>query len=107
MNQYGGFTGVKTIQAAAALDEETGMLNLFVINADLQEEQELKVDLRAFEGWKLAEHKEMFARNETDANSFDKPDVLVPGKNADTRMENGILTAVLQKASWNVFRMKK
>ena len=40
MNQYGGFTGVKTVQAAAALQEEQGELNLFVINADLKEAQE-------------------------------------------------------------------
>ncbi len=107
MNQYGGFTGVKTVQSAAALNEETGELNIFVINADLNEEQELQIDLRAFDGWKLAEHTEMFARNEKDANSFEHPDVLVPQKNGSTRMEGGILTAVLQKASWNVFRIKK
>ena len=49
----------------------------------------------------------MFAQNEKDASSFEHPDVLVPQKNGSTRMEGGILTAVLQKASWNVFRIKK
>ena len=105
MNQYGGFTGVKTVQAAAAMDEETGELNIFVINADLNEEQELKIDLRAFEKWQLQEHTEMFAQNEKDASSFEHPDVLVPRKNGNTRIEGGILTAVLRKASWNVFRL--
>ena len=107
MNQYGGFTGVKTVQAAAALQEDEGELNVFVINADLKEAQELTVDLRAFEGWKLAEHIEMYAKDEKDANSFEHPDVLVPRKNGDSRMEKGTLSAVLQPASWNVFRVRK
>ena len=107
MNQYGGFTGVKTIQAAAALREDEGELNIFVINADLKEPQELAADLRAFEGWELKEHTEMYARSENDANSFEHPDVLVPRKNSGTRMEKGKLTAVLQPASWNVFKLYK
>ena len=107
MNQYGGFTGVKTIQAAAALQEDAGELNLFVINADLNEEQELKADLRGFTGWKLAEHLEMYADSAEDRNTFEQPDCLVPRKNPDTRLEGGILDAVLRKASWNVFRLTR
>ena len=107
MNQYGGFTGVKTVQAAAALREDEGELNIFVINADLKEPQELAADLRAFEGWELKEHTEMYARSENDANSFEHPDVLVPRKNGETRMEGGVLKAVLRPASWNVFRLRR
>ena len=107
MNQYGGFTGVRTVQAAAALQEDAGELNIFVINADLADAQELAVDLRAFEGWKLEGHTEMYAESEKDANSFEHPDVLLPRRNGDTQLEGGVLKAVLQPASWNVFRLKK
>ena len=106
MNQYGGFTGVQTIQAAAALNEAAGELTVFVINGDPAEEQELKLDVRGFEGWKLAEHIEMFAEDEHAANTWDHPDRILPRRNEDTRAEKGILTAVLKKESWNVFRFK-
>ncbi len=104
MNQYGGFTGVRTIQAAAALDEEKEELNVFVINADLCEDQELNLDVRGFEGWNFKEHIEMFAENEDDADTWEDPDRILPKKNTATKAENGILTACLRKASWNVFR---
>ncbi len=107
MNQYGGFTGVQTIQAAAALNEEAGELTVFVINADAAEEQELKLDARGFEGWQFTEHIEMFAETPDAQNTWDHPDRILPVKNPDTRAEKGILTARLKKESWNVLRFKK
>ena len=107
MNQYGGFTGVQTVQAAAALDEEAGELTVFVINADREEDQELKLDVRGFEGWRFEEHLEMYARSAEDFNSFDHPEVLVPRANGKASLEKGVLTATLRKESWNVLRFKK
>lgn len=107
MNQYGGFTGVETVQAAAALDEEAGELTVFVINADVEEEQELKLDARGFEGWKFTEHIEMYSEDPEAANSWDRPDRILPRSNTETRAEKGILTARLKKESWNVLCFKK
>lgn len=104
MNQYGGFEGVETIQSAAALDEANGALTIFVINADLEEDQLLSADMRGFAGWKLVEHLEMHAAAAGAANTWEHPDVLIPRPVNDTRFEDGILTAKLNKASWNVFR---
>jgi alpha-N-arabinofuranosidase len=103
MNQYGGFTGVETVQAAAALNEEAGELTVFVINADAEEDQELRLDARGFEGWTFEEHIEMYA--EADAsNTWDHPDRILPRTNGETRAEKGIVTARLRKESWNVLR---
>ena len=107
MNQYGGFTGVQTVQAAAALNEEAGELTVFVINADREDAQELTLDARGFEGWKLAEHLEMYSEGEDCFNSFEHPDRIVPQVNRETRAEKGMLTALLHKESWNVFRFTK
>ena len=104
MNQYGGFTGVKTIQAAAALEEAAEELTVFVINADPEEEQLLTLDLRGFEGWRLLGHLEMAAAHPDDADTWDHPDTILPRENAETRLEKGCLTACLRKESWNVFR---
>ena len=104
MNQYGGFTGADTIQAAAALNEEAGELTVFVINADLEEAQLFTIDARGFEGWRFVEHLEMHADSPDAANTFDRPDALIPHTVTDTRWDGGILSAKLEKASWNVFR---
>ncbi len=107
MNQYGGFTGVQTVQAAAALNEDAGELSVFVINADAEEEQELRLDVRGFEGWQFAEHIEMYAEEPGMMNTWDHPDRILPRKNGETRAEGGVLTAVLRKESWNVLRFSK
>ncbi len=104
MNQYGGFTGVRTIQAAAALNEEAGEMTVFVINADADEEQELKLDVRGFEGWQFLEHIEMYSEDPGARNTWDCPNRILPASNPGTRDEKGILTAVLKKESWNVLR---
>ena len=107
MNQYGGFTGVQTVQAAAALNEEAEELSVFVINADLQEDRELTLDVRGFEGWKFTEHIEMFSADAEAQNTWDRPDRILPAVNTEARAEKGVLTARLKKASWNVLRFRK
>ena len=107
MNQYGGFTGVQTIQAAAALNEAAGEMTVFVINADAEADQELTLDVRGFEGWRFAEHIEMYTNDPEARNTWDHPDRILPKRNADTKAEKGILTALLKKESWNVLRFEK
>ena len=106
MNQYGGFTGVETIQAAAALNEEAGELTVFVINGDPAEDQELTLDARGFDGWRFAEHIEMFAADDAE-NTWDHPDRILPRISRDSKAEKGLLTARLRKESWNVLRFTK
>ena len=107
MNQYGGFEGVETIQAAAALDEEKGEMHLFVINADLEEGQLLTGDLKGFGDWRLAEHTALYADHPDDRCTWEHPDGLAPRTVPGTVMDKGVLTAVLQPASWNVLRFVK
>ena len=107
MNQYGGFTGVETVQAAAALNEEAGELTVFVINADREEDQELSLDVRGFERWRFGEHLEMFQPDPEAFNTWEHPDVNVPRRNDKTKMEKGLLTAILRPESWNVLRFSR
>ena len=104
MNQYGGFTGADTVQAAAALNEEAGELTVFVINADLEEAQQFTLAVRGFEGYSFLEHLEMHANSPDAANTFDRPDTLIPRRVSDTSCDSGTVSAKLEKASWNVFR---
>ena len=98
---------VHTVQAAAALNEEAGEMTVFVINADAEEEQELTLDVRGFEGWQFVEHIEMYAEDPAAQNTWEHPDRILPCRNAETRAEKGVLTAHLKKESWNVLRFKK
>ena len=107
MNQYEGFEGAATLQAAAALDEERGLLHVYAINACLDEGQELRVDARGFEGWEYAGHTEMYAADPEAANTWDRPDAILPRENRETACEGGVLTAALAPASWNVFTFRK
>ena len=102
MNQYGGFENVDTIQAAAVLNEEQGELHLLVINADLNEDQLLTLEARAFEGYRFTEHIELFANSPDDKNTFEHPDTILPRSNTETTCDKGILTAHLHKASFNI-----
>jgi alpha-N-arabinofuranosidase len=104
MNQYGGFEGVETVQAAAAFSPETGDLTVFVLNADLQEDQLLTLNLKGFDRLSLLEHTELYSDDPDACNTFEKPDAIRPKKNMDTVLDSGVLTARLHRASWNVFR---
>ena len=106
MNQYGGFEDVETIQAAAAVRPENGELTVFVLNADLQEDQVLTLNLKGFEGLAFTEHTELYSDDPNVCNTFENPRAILPKKNQDTALESGILTAKLHKASWNVFRFR-
>ena len=90
-----------------ALDAEAGELTVFVINADAEEEQELKLDARGFEGWEFTEHIEMFSEDPEAANTWDRPDRILPRTNTETKAEKGILTARLKKESWNMLCFRK
>ena len=107
MNQYAGFENAATIQAAAAMDQAAGEAYVYVINACLDELQELTMDVRGFAGWTFSGHTEMYAENPNDANTYEHPDTILPKENHRTACENGTLRAQLAPASWNVFRFTR
>ena len=80
---------------------------VFAVNADLDEEQELTLDARGFEGWRFTEHVEMYSEDPEAKNTWDDPDRIVPRRNEETRAEKGTVHARLRKASWNVLRFEK
>ena len=107
MNQYEGFENVATIQSAAVLNQEENGLNVFVINADQEEGQELTLDVRGFEGWKFAGHTVLASEDPLARNSYEHPDVLAPVTDSGARFAKGVCTAVLPPLSWNVFRFTR
>ena len=107
MNQYGDFTGVPYVQAAAALNEEAGELTVFVANTDWQEAHQLTLDAAAFEGWQFVEHVTMFSEDPQAYNDYEHPDTIVPCAVPETGCVDGQVQAVLGPLSWNMFRFEK
>lgn len=89
------------------MDETAGEAYVYVINACLDEPQELMMDARGFAGWTFGGHTEMYAKNRNDANTYEHPDTILPQENCGTACENGMLRAQLAPASWNVFRFTR
>lgn len=107
MNQYYGFENVDYIQAAAALNEEENEMTVFVLNADAEEAQDFTLDVRGFEGWKLAEHVLMNSEDPDAANSFENQSALLPRNVVSTKCEKGIVSVALPCLSWNMFRFTR
>jgi alpha-N-arabinofuranosidase len=107
MNQYGDFTGVPYVQAAAALDEEAGSLSVFVVNADWEESHAFTLDVAAFEGWKFVEHTALYSEDPEAYNDYEHPDTLVPVAEGETACTAGRVLAELKPLSWNLFRFVK
>jgi len=106
-NQYNDFHDVPYVTSAAALNEEAGEFTVFVANGDWEEEEELTLDVKAFEGYRFVEHLTMYSDDFEAANSYENPDVIKPVLCEDTKCEDGKINVTLKKLSWNMFRFEK
>jgi len=105
--QYHAYEGVQAIDVAAVHNEESGDVNIFIVNRDIEEDIEITLDVRGFEGYKLAEHIEMYTDDLNAVNTFENPDVIKPAVNPSTKLDSGKVTANTKKLSWNVIRLVK
>lgn len=103
-SQYSTRTGINFIDTAAAYDKTSGELNVFIINRNWEDGCELELDASAFREFRFVEHIMMHSEDMSLKNSFENPNALVPQVNTDTGFANGVLTAKLNKLSWNVLR---
>lgn len=93
-----------TMTVSATFEEETGNLNVFIMNCDLQQDVEVRLDLRSFGnlkslGWIELYHEDYFA-----GNTFDKEYNVVPKEKELAPLKDGTLTIVIKRHSWNVLR---
>ena len=101
------YENVQAIEAAAVHHEDKEEAYIFLINRAVDDDIEVNLDVRGFEGYQLVEHIEMYTDDLNKENSYEHPDVIVPTNNYDTKMEKGKITAYTKKLSWNVIRLKK
>lgn len=100
------FTDVPYLDHSVVYHEENEELVIFAVNRSLEEKLLVDVDVRAFEGYTLEEHVVLVNDDLKAVNSVDVERVK-PQKYNESTLQDGKLTAVLPKASWNMIRLKK
>ena len=105
--QYDTMEGLPYIETAAALDEGTGDLNVFVINRNWEQDTALELDVSAFAGYEFAEQTQLYSDDPEAANTLENPDAIVTTVSTAASCQDGKVDTVVKKLSWNVFRFKK
>lgn len=89
--------------AAVVDDEATGRTTIFALNRHLEEDMELRVELRGLGANRCLDTAlELFHSNMKAVNTKDAPDTVVPRENTEVRVEGDTLIAWLKPGSWNV-----
>ena len=104
--QYRTHTDIDYIDTAAALNPDTRELTVFVINRDWENDRPLEIDAGAFAGARFVEHLQLYSEDVRASNTYENPNAVVPTVNTDAVFQNGRVTAVVKKLSWNVFRFQ-
>ena len=98
---------VPYLESVAVWDEENESLTLSAVNRDLKSRLPIEVDARAFPDYRVLEHIVLTHRDLKAINTQDNPANVVPASVHGVSMNDGILTAGLAPASWNVIRIGK
>lgn len=101
------FGAVSLLEAVATRDEEAGTVTIFAVNRGQDGPLPLEGDLRALEGYRVAEHLVLEHQNPKATNTADAPDTVVPHAGGDASLDGGRLTATLPALSWNVIRLER
>lgn len=98
---------ISDIESVAVYNEETEEVVVFAVNRNIEEDCELTIDMRSFSDYSLLEHIVMENDDLKATNSLLKENVFPVTKNERTTVDNGVVTSILHKASWNVIRFSK
>lgn len=100
------FTDVTDVESIAVYNEEKEEVTIFAVNRNLKEDIELTCDVRSFGDFKIIEHIVLEHDDMKIVNSA-KGEAVTPKCVDRSELEDGIITSVLGKASWNVIRLGK
>lgn len=96
------------VDCVMIMNEEEESVTIFAVNKDLEEDMEISCDMRQFADYKITEHICMTHEDLKAENTESNPDYVIPSAcSGKVKMEDGILTGVLDKKSWNVIRLHK
>ena len=80
------------------------MVTVFAVNRNMEDDVEVSVDLRPFEGAECVEH---ICYSNDDIKAFNSAkNQIVPQNCEPPKTENGTATVRMPKVSWNVLRFR-
>ncbi|MCM3111846.1 alpha-N-arabinofuranosidase [Lederbergia lenta] len=100
------YTDVPVLDTTAVYNEEKEELTIFAVNRDLEDSLLLECDIRNFEDYKVVEHIVLENDDLKKVNSA-KNQAVAPHSGGNAEIDNGLISAILPKLSWNVIRLKK
>ena len=95
------------LDSVLVMNEEEDSLTMLAVNKSLEEDMEVTCDLRQFAGYRVAEHIVMSHDDMKAVNTEEDPWQVKPVSGGISSVENGVLSAILGKHSWNVIVLKK
>lgn len=95
------------LDAVLVWNEENEELTVFAVNKSLDEDMEISCDLRQFSDYRLAEHVVLSHNNMKAVNTENCPNEVMPFAGNTVRMEEGKLSGVFGKHSWNMIRLSR
>lgn len=101
------FDAVPLLEAIATFNEESEELTIFAVNRGQEGPLPLEGDLRSLVGYEVLEHLVLEHEDTRARNTLEQPHEVVPHSGGDATVQDGKLTALLPKLSWNVIRLKQ
>ena len=101
------FGEVPLLEAVATLNKDDGSVTIFAVNRDQEGPLPLEGDLRSFAGYEVAEHLILEHEDSKAKNTAKHPNNVTPHGSGDATMQDGKLTALLPRLSWNVIRLSR
>ena len=98
---------VSMADAVFVANDDGDALTLFAVNRSLSENLEITCDLRQFPGYSVEEHILMSDDDLKAENTEKNPNRVMPKTGDGALIDGGRLTAVLEKHSWHMIRLKK
>lgn len=97
---------VTAVESVSVYNEEQDQVTVFAVNRSIKDDAEMTVDVRSFEGYRVLEHI-VLESDDLLAENGPFSQKVAPRQTSQSVLDNGIMTSVLHKASWNVIRLGK
>ncbi|MFJ8693005.1 arabinosylfuranosidase ArfA [Streptomyces roseolilacinus] len=97
--------GTVPLLHATAVRADDGTVTVFAVNRDQTAPLPLDVTLHGLGAAKVLEHTALADPDPEARNTLDEPERVTPHAVEGTRVEDGVLRAVLEPMSWNVIRL--
>ena len=101
------YHSVPFIEAAAALDEESGRAAVFILNRSWEEAIDVELDVRTFDGYAFDRHIELQSDDIDAFNSFEDQSAVLPRDVPTTRQDGGAISFSAKKLSFNVILLRR